>query len=60
MLFEFFILEEIKTNKEVIDEEINNEQLFFDSEKFVLNYTYLLYLLTILFIYSTQLIKFIL
>lgn len=44
MLYEFFILQELKTNNEIIDEEINNEQMFFDNEKFVLFFKYLVYI----------------
>lgn len=35
MLFEFFISQELKASKEIIDEEIKNENLFFDDEKLV-------------------------
>lgn len=35
VLFEFFILQELKNNKEIIDEEMNDENLFFDNEKLV-------------------------
>jgi len=35
VLFEFFILQELKNNKEIIDEENDNENLFFCNEKLV-------------------------
>lgn len=35
VLFEFFILREIKSNKDIIGEEINNQNLFFNNEKLV-------------------------
>jgi len=35
VLFEFFILQEINNNKEIIDKENDNENLFFGNEKLV-------------------------
>lgn len=35
VLFEFFILQELKNNKKIIDEENDNENLFFDNQKLV-------------------------
>jgi len=35
VLFEFFILQELKNNKEMMDEENDNENVFFGNEKLV-------------------------
>lgn len=40
MLFEFFIVQELENNKTIVDEEINNENLFFNDEKLVTNIDY--------------------
>lgn len=33
VLFEFFILQELKNNKEMVDEDNDNENVFFGNEK---------------------------
>lgn len=36
-MFEYFILQDLNTNKEIINQEMNNKNLFLDNNKLVFN-----------------------